>query len=166
MTAFHRDRRKIDPTRGDRLGDGSPNDNDRVEIGPTQGHAVADMFAAQGLTNIRVLPDLSAEMGKKSRYLPRHFEAMNTRLDRARSRHRAPFDAAWVAPSGPGTADARLRSAYFNGESAMFSLAIPDFGTMTGRFQISELAYGGVHDDQATFSIRLVSTGVVTFTAA
>ena len=29
-----------------------------VEIGPTQGHAVADMFAAQGLTNIRVLPDL------------------------------------------------------------------------------------------------------------
>ena len=37
---------------------------------------------------------------------------------------------------------------------------------MTGRFQISELAYGGVQDDQATFSIRLVSTGVVTFTAA
>lgn len=29
-------RRKIDPTRPDRLGDGTPNDNDRVEIGPTQ----------------------------------------------------------------------------------------------------------------------------------
>ncbi|MEO5613311.1 MAG: aminopeptidase P family protein, partial [Cypionkella sp.] len=29
-------RRKIDPARGDRLGDGTPNDNDRVEIGPTQ----------------------------------------------------------------------------------------------------------------------------------
>ena len=28
--------RKIDPTRGATLGDGSPNDNDRVEIGPTQ----------------------------------------------------------------------------------------------------------------------------------
>ena len=54
---------------------------------------------------IRVLPDLSTEMGKKSHFLPRHFEAMNTRLDRARSRHRAPFDAAWVAPSGPGTAE-------------------------------------------------------------
>ena len=36
MTEFHRDRRKIDPTRADRLGDGTPNDNDRVEIGPTQ----------------------------------------------------------------------------------------------------------------------------------
>jgi Xaa-Pro dipeptidase len=29
-------RRKIDPTRGTTLGDGTPNDNDRVEIGPTQ----------------------------------------------------------------------------------------------------------------------------------
>ena len=29
-------RRKIDPSRGETLGDGSPNDNDRVEIGPTQ----------------------------------------------------------------------------------------------------------------------------------
>lgn len=36
MTEFHRDRSKIDPTRADRLGDGTPNDNNRVEIGPTQ----------------------------------------------------------------------------------------------------------------------------------
>ena len=36
MTDYHRDRRKIDPNRADRLGDGTPNDNDRVEIGPTQ----------------------------------------------------------------------------------------------------------------------------------
>jgi len=46
-------RRKIDPTRGDRLGDGTPNDNDRVEIGPTQ-LAFAEWQAA-GLT----LPDLA-----------------------------------------------------------------------------------------------------------
>ena len=45
--------RKIDPTRGDRLGDGSPNDNDRVEIGPTQA-AFAEWQAA-GLA----LPDLA-----------------------------------------------------------------------------------------------------------
>jgi Xaa-Pro dipeptidase len=36
MTGHYRDIRKIDPNRGDRLGDGSPNDNDRIEIGPTQ----------------------------------------------------------------------------------------------------------------------------------
>jgi len=29
-----------------------------VEIGPTQGAAVTALFAAQGLTDIRILPDL------------------------------------------------------------------------------------------------------------
>jgi len=37
--------RKIDPTRGTHLGDGTPNDNDRVEIGPTQ-LALAEWRAA------------------------------------------------------------------------------------------------------------------------
>ena len=32
MTSYHRDHRKIDPSRGDRLGDGTPNDNDRVPM--------------------------------------------------------------------------------------------------------------------------------------
>lgn len=61
--------------------------------------------------------------------------------------------------------DVRMRAAYFNGEAPMLRLAIPDFGTMTGQFQISELAYGGDEDDQATIAIRLVSSGVVTFEA-
>ena len=46
------DRRKIDPSRGATLGDGSPNDNDRVEIGPTR-LAFAE-WAAAGLA----LPNL------------------------------------------------------------------------------------------------------------
>ena len=37
--------RKIDPSRGSHLGDGTPNDNDRVEIGPTQ-LALAEWQAA------------------------------------------------------------------------------------------------------------------------
>ncbi len=36
MTQHFRETRKIDPTRGAFLGDGTPNDADRVEIGPTQ----------------------------------------------------------------------------------------------------------------------------------
>lgn len=35
MDQTYRDRRKIDPSRGALLADGSPNDQDRVEIGPT-----------------------------------------------------------------------------------------------------------------------------------
>ena len=36
MNIQSRDRRKIDPSKGSMLGDNTPNDNDRVEIGPTQ----------------------------------------------------------------------------------------------------------------------------------
>jgi Xaa-Pro aminopeptidase len=46
------ERRKIDPTRGAMLGDGTPNDNDRVEIGPTQ--LAFREWEAAGL----ILPDL------------------------------------------------------------------------------------------------------------
>ena len=47
-THYAETRRKIDPTKGLHLPDGSPNDNDRVEIGPTQ-LAFAEWQAA-GLT--------------------------------------------------------------------------------------------------------------------
>lgn len=52
MTTHYADRRKIDPNRGATLGDGTPNDNDRVEIGPTQ--LAFREWAEAGLT----LPDL------------------------------------------------------------------------------------------------------------
>ncbi len=52
MDPHYRDIRKIDPTRGATLGDNTPNDNDRVEIGPTQ-LAFREWEAAR-----LVLPDL------------------------------------------------------------------------------------------------------------
>ena len=40
------------------------------------------------LFDIQVTDSIADEMGKKSRFLPRHFEALNTRVDRARGVHR------------------------------------------------------------------------------
>ena len=57
MNTHYRDHRKIDPSQGARLGDGTDNDGNRVEIGPTA-LAFAEWRAA-GLA----LPDLS-EMRK------------------------------------------------------------------------------------------------------
>ncbi len=54
MNIHSRDRRKIDPTRGALLPDNTPNDADRVEIGPTQ--LAFDEWAEAGLA----LPDLQA----------------------------------------------------------------------------------------------------------
>lgn len=53
MNQHYRDTRKIDPARGATLGDGTPNDADRIEIGPTQ-LAFAEWEAA-GL----ILPNLA-----------------------------------------------------------------------------------------------------------
>ena len=52
MTQPYRDTRKIDPTKGALLPDGTPNDNNRVEIGPTQ--LAFGEWQAAGLT----LPNL------------------------------------------------------------------------------------------------------------
>lgn len=52
MNQHHRDTRKIDPTRGSTLGDGTPNDANRIEIGPTQ--LAFKEWATAGLT----LPNL------------------------------------------------------------------------------------------------------------
>ena len=54
MNTHYRDTRKIDPTRGATLGDNTPNDADRIEIGPTR--LAFGEWAAAGLE----LPDLQA----------------------------------------------------------------------------------------------------------
>ena len=54
MNQHYRDTRKIDPTKGARLGDNTPNDANRIEIGPTQ--LAYGEWEAAGLQ----LPDLQA----------------------------------------------------------------------------------------------------------
>ncbi len=60
------ERRKIDPSRGDFLADGSPNDNDRIEIGPTP--LAFSEWANADLT----LPNLPAMREYRWQRLTRH----------------------------------------------------------------------------------------------
>jgi TP901-1 family phage major tail protein len=59
--------------------------------------------------------------------------------------------------------DERMRAAYFSGEAPRFRLEVAEFGALEGRFAIAELTYGGEHDGEAVFSIRLESAGVIAF---
>ncbi len=59
--------------------------------------------------------------------------------------------------------DARIRSAYFQGEAPDFQLIVPGFGVIAGPFVVSELSYAGEHHGEATFSIRLASAGLLSF---
>ncbi|MEO0982693.1 MAG: phage major tail protein, TP901-1 family [Pseudomonadota bacterium] len=61
--------------------------------------------------------------------------------------------------------DARMRAVFFAGEAAEWRLVVPDFGTLAGPFQITDLAWGGDHDGEATFSLTLQSAGALSFEA-
>ncbi|MGX9350149.1 dimethylsulfonioproprionate lyase DddP [Shimia sp. W99] len=66
MNDHYRDVRKIDPTRGSLLGDNTPNDGDRVEIGPTR--LAFGEWADAGLH----LPDLPAMRRHRWQRLTQH----------------------------------------------------------------------------------------------
>ena len=63
------------------------------------------------------------------------------------------------------TSDALIRTAFFNGDILNWQIVVPDFGTVSGAFQITALEYGGAHDGEVTFEIALESAGVVSFGA-
>jgi TP901-1 family phage major tail protein len=59
--------------------------------------------------------------------------------------------------------DALIRTAFFNGAILAWQIVIPDFGTVSGAFQMTALDYGGEHNGEVTFDIALESAGVIAF---
>lgn len=75
-----------------------------------------------------------------------------------------------AALSGSGlfkdqTSDALVRAAFFSGSIVSWQVVIPDFGTVTGPFQITALEYAGNHDGEVTFELALESAGALAFGA-
>ncbi|MCC0030628.1 MAG: phage major tail protein, TP901-1 family [Brucellaceae bacterium] len=62
--------------------------------------------------------------------------------------------------------DEALRTVFFAGSIASMQLVIPDFGTVTGEFQVTALEYAGNHDGEVTFEVALESAGPLAFGAA
>ena len=62
--------------------------------------------------------------------------------------------------------DALVRQTFFDGAVKNFQVVIPDFGTVTGAFQISALEFAGEHDGEVTYDLALESAGALAFTAA
>ncbi len=61
------------------------------------------------------------------------------------------------------SSDAALRRVFFNDSAPDFEIVIPDFGTISGPFQVTALEYAGNHDAEATFEISLASAGSLAF---
>ncbi len=74
-----------------------------------------------------------------------------------------------AAVSGSGIfkdaqSDALMRQQFFAGNIVAWQLAVPDFGVISGPFQITSLEYTGAHDGEVTFEMALESAGPVSFT--
>ena len=61
--------------------------------------------------------------------------------------------------------DAAIRSIFFAGTIRNWQVVVPDFGTLTGPFQIASLEFAGRHDGEVSFALALDSAGELTFTA-
>lgn len=76
-----------------------------------------------------------------------------------------------AAVSGSGIfkdaqSDALIRAKFFAGAIATWQMAVPDFGTVSGPFQITSLEYSGTHDGEVTFEMALESAGAISFAEA
>lgn len=61
--------------------------------------------------------------------------------------------------------DALVRQVFFDGAIRDWRIVIPDFGVISGPFQISSLDWRGEHAAEVTFDIALESAGALTFSA-
>ena len=75
-----------------------------------------------------------------------------------------------AALSGAGVfkdagSDASVRQIFFDGRIAAFQAVIPDFGRITGPFQVTALEYAGEHNGEVSFELTLESAGALAFVA-
>ena len=61
--------------------------------------------------------------------------------------------------------DALMRQTFFDGAVVNYQIVIPDFGTVQGPLQITNLEFAGEHNGEVTYDLAFESAGEMTFTA-
>ena len=61
--------------------------------------------------------------------------------------------------------DAKVREFFFAGTIRDWQVIMPDFGTISGPFQITSFEFSGEHDGEITFELALDSAGELGFVA-
>ena len=62
--------------------------------------------------------------------------------------------------------DTSVRELFFDGAIRTWQIVVPDFGTISGPFQVTSLEYAGEHDGEVTYELALESAGQVSFAGA
>jgi len=61
--------------------------------------------------------------------------------------------------------DATVRDYFFNSTIRDWQIIMPDFGIVSGLFQVTSLEFSGEHDGEMTFELALESAGELGFVA-
>ncbi|MBO6918240.1 MAG: phage major tail protein, TP901-1 family [Rhizobiaceae bacterium] len=61
--------------------------------------------------------------------------------------------------------DELVRSVFFAGEIKDWEIIVPDFGSITGLFQLTALEYSGQHNGEISFEAAMDSAGPLSFEA-
>ena len=112
--------------------------------------------------------------GLRTRRLAFNAETVDVTHAESANRWRELLDGAGVkraSASGRGlfkdaASDATMRQTFFDGAVKGFQIVIPDFGTVEGPFQITNLEFAGEHNGEVTYDVSLESAGELTFAAA
>jgi TP901-1 family phage major tail protein len=112
--------------------------------------------------------------GLRTRQLAFNAESVDTTHAESAGRWREVLAGAGVkraSATGSGifkdeASDALVRQTFFAGEIKAWQIVVPDFGTVSGPFQITTLEYRGDHAGEVTFEMSLDSAGELAFTAA
>jgi len=62
--------------------------------------------------------------------------------------------------------DELVRATFFDGVVRAWQIIAPDFGTISGPFEITSFELSGRHDGEVTFELTVESAGQLTFAAA
>lgn len=111
--------------------------------------------------------------GLRTRRLSLNAETVDITHSESAGRWRELLDGAGVrraSLSGSGifkdeTSDAQVRQVFFDGAIRNWQILLPDFGTISGLFQITSLDYRGEHAGEVTFEMALESAGALSFQA-
>jgi TP901-1 family phage major tail protein len=112
--------------------------------------------------------------GLRTRRLAFNAETVDITHAESANRWRELLDGAGVkraSVSGRGlfkdaATDDLMRQTFFDGTVVAYQIVIPDFGTVEGPFQLTNLEFAGEHNGEVTYDVALESAGELTFTAA
>ena len=111
--------------------------------------------------------------GMRSRRLAFNAEAIDITNADSAGRWRELLEGAGVRRAGisgsgifkDAASDQSVRELFFDGAIRSWQIVVPDFGTISGPFQVTGLEYAGEHDGEVAYELALESAGQLSFAA-